>query len=380
MKFTSRLWLRQKDRSFMSRLRRWRTLLRVTTAVLPSVAMTACETTRPFERSADGGVVYLDQLSDRQKAAARDKIVRTLNRGLTVYDLQVGDEFDVFYDVKREPSAGVYAISVDDKLAIDFVSDSANNKVVVVRPDGRISMPLIGPVMAAGKTVDQLTRELEQRYTGQLTINVTESHSRLQDFLDVIGPTGMQRSVHGKVLPDGTVSLPLLHPIQARGRTLRALERDINKAYSALHFDIFATLVPRNLHPGSVLVLGEVAKPGRIDSDKPLTVLMSIAQAGGVSITGSMEAVRVFYIDAHQQPHLRSVNLKDEIDQLRLDEDMIVPANSVIYVPPTELAKTGRFLDSVLRDIFRFQGFSVGGTYLINSPTSGSSTIVVPSP
>jgi hypothetical protein len=71
------------------------------------------------------------------------------------------------------------------------------------------------------------------------------------------------------------------------------------------------------------------------------------------------EAVRVFYIEANQQPHLRSVNLKDEIDGLRLDEDMIVPANSVIYVPPTELAKTGPFLDSVLRDILRFQGFSI---------------------
>ena len=108
---------------------------------------------------------------------------------------------------------------------------------------------------------------------------------------------------------------------------------------------------------------------------------MFIAQAGGVAISGSMEAVRVFYIDAADQlPHLRSVNLTDEIDGLRLDYDMIVPPNSVIYVPPTELAKTGRFLDSVLRDVLRFQGFSIGGTYLINSPSNGTSTTVVPTP
>src|SRR6185437_10514511 len=93
------------------------------------------------------------------------------------------------------------------------------------------------------------------------------------------------------------------------------------------------------------------------------------AQAGGVLTTGSMGAVRVFYIGADEQPHLRSVNLKDEIDGLRLDEDMIVP--------PTELAKTGRFLDSVLRDILRFQGFSIGGTFLMNNPNGG--TTVIPS-
>lgn len=353
----------------------WRALPHVVFAVLSCLLLTACQSTRPFERSADGATVYLDQLSDEQKAAARDKVIQTLDRGLTVYDLQVGDEFDVFYDITRLPTKGVYVIAVGDKLAFDYVGDTGNSRVVEVRPDGWISMPLVGPVVAAGKTVDQLTRELAKRYTGQFTINVAESHTRLDDFLQVIGPTGQQRSVRSKVLPDGTVSLPLLQPIPARGRTLRALEHDINKAYAALHLNIVATLVPRNLHPGSVLVLGEVAKPGRIDSDRPLTVLMSIAQAGGVTIAGSMDAVRVFYIDADQQPHLRSVNLNDEINQLRLDEDMIVPPNSVVYVPPTELAKTGRFLDSVLKDILRFQGFSIGANYLIN-PTTGGSTVV----
>jgi hypothetical protein len=67
--------------------------------------------------------------------------------------------------------------------------------------------------------------------------------------------------------------------------------------------------------------------------------------------------------------------LKDVIEGLRLDEDMIVPNNSVIYVPPTELAKTGRLLDAVLRDILRFQGFSIGGNYLLNTP---SGTTVIP--
>jgi protein involved in polysaccharide export with SLBB domain len=380
MQLTSWLGLKQADQSFMRP--RWfsRALLRAALVVLPSVTMTACEATRPFERSADGSVVYLDQLSDEQKAAARDKIVQTLSRGLEVYTLQVGDEFEVFFDVKRQPSAGEYAISVGDKLAIDFIGDAANSKVVLVRPDGWITMPVVGPVMAARKTVDELTRELQRKYSGQLTINVTESHSRLEDFLEVVSPTGVRRSILAKVLPDGTVSLPLLQPIQARGRTLRALERDIDKAYAALHFDISASLVPHTLHPGSVLVLGEVVKPGRIESDRPMTVLMSIAQAGGVSIYGSMEAVRVFYIDDDQQLHLRSVNLKDEIDGLRLDYDMIVPPNSVIYVPPTELAKTGRFLDSVLRDVLRFQGFSIGGNYIINQPSTGSTVVTSPTP
>ena len=54
---------------------------------------------------------------------------------------------------------------------------------------------------------------------------------------------------------------------------------------------------------------------------------------------------------------------------------MIGPSNSVIYVPPTELPKTGRFLDSVLRDILRFQGISIAGTYLLQTPNNGTTVM-----
>jgi len=72
MQLTSWLGLKQADQSFVRPRGFCRALLRAALAVLPSLTMTTCETTRPFERSADGSMVYLDQLSDEQKAAARD--------------------------------------------------------------------------------------------------------------------------------------------------------------------------------------------------------------------------------------------------------------------------------------------------------------------
>lgn len=351
-------------------------LLRAGLAVLALAALVGCEAVRPFDRSADGSIVYLDDMSPAQKAAARDRIVRTLERGLAVYRLQIGDEVEVYFAIKARPVLRRYVISAGDKVSVEFLNDPTNNKIVLVPPDGRISLPLIGSLVATGKTADELGRELTKQYNAPVTVNLTETHSPLQDFIAVVGPAGRTRSINDKVLPDGTISLPWLRPIPARGRTVDELERAIDKAYAQLNSNITVSLVPRNLHPGSVMVLGEVAKPGRIDSDRPQTVLMSIAQAGGVLTTGSMEAVRVLYIGADQLPHVRSVNLSEEINGLGLHEDMIVPPNSVVYVPPTELAKTGRFLDAVLRDILRFQGFSLGGTFLINNPNSN--TTIVP--
>jgi len=331
--------------------------------------VTACDT-RSYERASDGSSVYLDQSSDAAKAEAREKIVQSLTRGVGVYKLGVGDEIEVFFDVGRKPTPEQYVITAADKLHIEFLGDTENSRTVQVPPDGRIYLPLIGPVMAAGQTARALAGQLQQRYsqvlTGpQITVNVTETHSALDDFLEVLGSSAKGRSIVGNVLPDGTISLPLLPPVPARGRTLKELQHTIDVAYSAKGLDVSVSLVPQTLRTGATLVIGEVGSPGRIELDRPVTVQMAVAQAGGALSTGSVSAVRLFYIGDDGVPHVRSIDLSEVEDDLRLEADMIVPANSIIYVPPTELAKTVRLVDAVMRDILRFQGIHIGGAFFL---------------
>src|SRR5712691_10477706 len=109
-------------------------------ALLLSAALTACESTRSFERTADGSTVYIDELSQPQKAQAREAVAETLVRGLHVFDLQIGDELEIFFHVKHQPTAREYVISVADRLRIDTLNETAANRElqVEVRPDGRI--------------------------------------------------------------------------------------------------------------------------------------------------------------------------------------------------------------------------------------------------
>ena len=53
-----------------------------------------------------------------------------------------------------------YTIGPDDKLSIVFWRDTEITSEVVVRPDGRISLPLLNDVQAAGLTPDQLRERL----------------------------------------------------------------------------------------------------------------------------------------------------------------------------------------------------------------------------
>ena len=58
---------------------------------------------------------------------------------------------------------GNYVIGPGDILEISVWKDEALTKVVTVLPDGKITFPLIGEVVAGGKTVAQLKAELEKK-------------------------------------------------------------------------------------------------------------------------------------------------------------------------------------------------------------------------
>jgi polysaccharide export outer membrane protein len=58
---------------------------------------------------------------------------------------------------------GDYLIGPGDVLEISVWKDEALTKAVVVRPDGMISFPLIGEILAGGKTTAALRREMEER-------------------------------------------------------------------------------------------------------------------------------------------------------------------------------------------------------------------------
>jgi len=60
------------------------------------------------------------------------------------------------------------ALKPGDELEINFIYTPELNTQQIIRPDGVISMPILGEVTAEGKTIDQLRQDLEQAYATQL--------------------------------------------------------------------------------------------------------------------------------------------------------------------------------------------------------------------
>jgi polysaccharide export outer membrane protein len=77
-----------------------------------------------------------------------------------------------------------YIIGPEDVLEITVWKNADLSKVVQVRPDGKISLPLVGDVSAVGRTTGQLTQEISARLraymenpTVSLVVNQVNSYA-----------------------------------------------------------------------------------------------------------------------------------------------------------------------------------------------------------
>jgi polysaccharide export outer membrane protein len=73
-------------------------------------------------------------------------------------------------------AAQAYALGPEDVVKISVWKDEGLTNEVVVRPDGMISFPLVGDVLAEGKSVEELRGEITRRLTRFIptpTVSVT---------------------------------------------------------------------------------------------------------------------------------------------------------------------------------------------------------------
>lgn len=92
---------------------------------------------------------------------------------------------------------GVYRIGVDDVVNISVWRNPDLSVTVPVRPDGMISMPLIGDVPTGGHTTHEVAKEIQKRlstYIRDPHVAVIVSQLRSNEYLSRIRVTGAVRT------------------------------------------------------------------------------------------------------------------------------------------------------------------------------------------
>lgn len=111
--------------------------------------------------------------------------------------------------VKVDNTERPYRIGREDVLDVAVWRDADLSRTVPVRPDGFISMPIVGDVMAAGKTPNELADELKQK---------------LQAYVQEPKITVIVREVNSsRVFVTGEVAHPGAYPLRGRVSLVQAI-------------------------------------------------------------------------------------------------------------------------------------------------------------
>jgi polysaccharide export outer membrane protein len=130
-------------------------------------------------------------------------------------------------EVKQGPSDAVYRIGVSDQLQVSVWRNADLSVTVPVRPDGKISVPLVGDVMAAGRSSEELSDEIKKSMASfvrnpEVTVIVTSPNSA--DYLQRVRITGAVNAPQSLVYQQGMTILDVV--LQAGGVTAFGVAND----------------------------------------------------------------------------------------------------------------------------------------------------------
>lgn len=123
-------------------------------------------------------------------------------------------------EVKEFSEASTYYIGVGDELAVQVWRNEELSVRVPVRPDGKISTPLVGDIVAAGLTTQQLAQAITTKlsnYVRNPEVTVIVNNPASADFLRRVRITGSVRNPVSITYRQGVTVLDLV--LQAGGLT-----------------------------------------------------------------------------------------------------------------------------------------------------------------
>jgi protein involved in polysaccharide export with SLBB domain len=288
--------------------------------------------------------------------------------------------------VTEEP----YRLGVGDGLAIKFLLNPELNTETTIRPDGKVVVPLVGEIAAAGLTLDELHQRLSRAL--QEVVKRTKFGEVLKegDYFDLRFVYNPELNIGVRIPADGIVSLPVIGDIKAIGKRPEEFRRELVQIYSRhIKKPDIALLVgdntarkvqaePRYLAVAltraavqEIFVGGEITSPRVVKLDGRLTALQAIMRAGGPKDTADLSRVVILRRGQFERPEWIQTNLAAPIKGHSIQNDLVLRGGDVVVVPKTGIAKLNQYVKEYIRDLLPIPGsFGVSLNYYIEYPVA----------
>lgn len=135
------------------------------------------------------------------------------------------------------------------------------------------------------------------------------------------------------VRPDGKISLPLIGDIEARGRTPKQLQDELQKKFTAYIAAPDVTVIVEQVKSQKINILGEVKNPGSYSLAPPMRVLDAIALSGGFKDFAKTKDIYVLRAQADGKQERLHFNYKDVIKGKNMQQNVELQSGDTIVVP-----------------------------------------------
>lgn len=241
--------------------------------------------------------------------------------GLTVAELDDGitKKFEAYArELQGKGTQGAspireeYRIGLSDGLDISVWKVQDLTVHVIVRPDGKISYPLIGDIQAYGKTFTELDDELTEKLK--------------------------------KYIKDPQVSLMITSFGELERKRITFVTEFIT---TFLEEKPEISILVKRFGSRKVIVLGDVKKPGIYDIVGDARLLNAIAYAEGFTDTAVKDNIFLIRGDIESNPTIIKVNVWDIIKRGNYGLNIPLQNQDIIYAPRSFVGNISAFMTTI---------------------------------
>ncbi|PID40801.1 MAG: sugar transporter [Proteobacteria bacterium] len=106
------------------------------------------------------------------------------------------------------------------------------------------------------------------------------------------------------VLPDGTISFPLIEQMRAADKTVNQLSKEMGTRLSRFVPDVDLSIIIAQVNSQVIYVIGRVNHPGRFAMSAPLNVMQALATAGGLTPFAKADKIKIFREAGDEESYL----------------------------------------------------------------------------
>ncbi|MFZ3047589.1 MAG: polysaccharide biosynthesis/export family protein [Desulfatirhabdiaceae bacterium] len=134
------------------------------------------------------------------------------------------------------------------------------------------------------------------------------------------------------VLPDGKITFPLIGQVQAAGKTVNDLKREITSKIIKYAPKEEVTLEVKKVNSMIIYIIGRVKSPGRVELNANVNVLQALSIAGGLNEFARRNQIKIFRNESGKTKILK-FSYDDVIDGDHVEQNVMLIRGDVVVVP-----------------------------------------------